>query len=154
MRPQKQPNISACLPTAFAMVTNKDVNDLIYNIGHTGLNKKYITDFPYQCFHIQEIIEVLNIEYSITEIIQAFDFEGNLLPIGKHPNFKARIWNYMRNYSGVLVRQASGPAHAFAWDHENVLLIDPVTGKETLELGEPIIFWIVERRSEKVISGN
>jgi hypothetical protein len=150
MLPQKQPNAWSCLPTAFAIVCNIPVEELIARIGHDGSRKRYAEPKPQIGFHIQEIITVLLHEYSITEIIEA-QFDNDDIILVQYKTLEQRIYDVMEQFSGVLwVTKGLEYGHALAWDHEHQFLCDPKLGNETAVSANfhPIGFWIVEPRSK------
>ena len=146
---QVQPNAWSCLPTAFAMVCDMKVEDLIARIGHDGSEHIFPEPRPQVGFHIQEIIHALQDEFSITELIEA-SYEtpqGKLnWPIdGKV--IQERVNDAMKKYSGVvLVDYHHECGHVLAWDRK--LLCDPRRGNDhnISMYFKTSGFWIVEPR--------
>jgi len=124
MRLQHQPNKWSCLPTAFAMATNRPVDRVISDIGHDGSEIIFPDlDEPYcrRGFHIQELVSVCmfhNTGVIQIELDPVSEAQGHLfkLPVCK------RLDYYLVNYNGVLVGTGmSGTPHAVAWDGLNIL---------------------------------
>lgn len=147
---QKQPNNWSCLPTAFAMVCDMPVADLIKRIGHDGSERIFDGPRPEVGFHIQEIIHVLQDEFSITEIVDAYYDVAHgkrHWPIGEK-TLNERVYEAMQKYSGVVLVNYHEPCgHALAWDGK--LLCDPKRGNtENVSISFKISgFWIVEPRN-------
>src|SRR5260221_108718 len=72
MNLQKQPNRWSCLPTAFAMVLDISVKEVITEIGHDGSEIVYPNLEEPKCrraFHIQELIDfAISIGVSVVPI--------------------------------------------------------------------------------------
>lgn len=148
MLPQKQPNDWSCLVTAFAMVCDMKVEDLIAKIGHDGSEALFPPPKVQRGFHIQEIIHALVDDFSITEIIDAVFDNGKVIEVGGQELDK-RILNCMDRHSGVLwVTKGIYYGHALAWDQPSELLCDPIlcnTSNATMSF-KMSGFWIVERK--------
>jgi hypothetical protein len=153
---QKQPNNWSCLVTAFAIICELPVEELIKRIGHDG-SKVVAISPPYECgFHIQEIIDVLYKDFSITEIIDAAYDDGCVFDI-HDKSIVVRIADAMEQFSGVLwVDNGVDYCHAYAWDHTNFLLCDPKRGnQQSLSICfKPCGFWIVEERKQYALRKN
>lgn len=117
---QQQPNKWSCLPTAFAMVLDVPVQEIIDTVGHDGSEVPFpnITIEPYRfkSFHIQEMIDVCmlrNIAVIGIEKQPVSELKGGLYTI---PVSEKRFEYYLVNYNGVLVGHGfSGQSHAVAW---------------------------------------
>ena len=143
MRIQIQPNRWSCLPTAFAIVCDMHVEELIRKIGHDGSSIKYKDDRPQIGFNIQEIIQTLCDRFHITEVCE-LDLNYNTT---NTLNINRKIKELMETRSGVIaVEQPGNFDHVLAWDHNSKKVIDP-KGK-VVTLFTPYIFWMVERRYE------
>jgi len=154
MLPQKQPNAWSCLPTAFAMVCDMPVEELIAKIGHDGSRERYAEPKPQIGFHIQEIIDALYHDYSITEIIEAQFDNGDIIMV-QYKTLQQRIYDAMIHFSGVLwVTRDQEYGHALAWDHTQQFLYDPKFGDNSdVPMTFKILgFWIVEARSGSKIN--
>jgi hypothetical protein len=120
MKLQRQPNKWSCLPTAFAIVLDKDVEKVLKLIGHDG-SEKIFPDLeePYcrRSFHLQELVEVcLYYKYAVTqiEVNPVSEACGQLYPV---PTCKATFSHYLHVGTGVLLGHGSaGTPHAVAWD--------------------------------------
>lgn len=150
MLTQKQPNDWSCLVTAFAMVCDMKVEDLIAKIGHDGSEALFPPPKVQRGFHIQEIICALVDDFSVTEIIDALFDNGKVIQVSGQ-SLPERVIQYMRNHSGVLwVTKDMGYDHALAWDQSSGLLCDPKTGLDGNKNNTSFQicgFWIVERKS-------
>lgn len=150
MLPQKQPNAWSCLPTAFAIICDMPVEELIAKIGHDGSRERYAEPKPQIGFHIQEIIDALYHDYSITEFIEAQFDNGDIIVV-QYKTIQQRIYTVMEQFSGVLwVNKGQEYGHALAWDHTQQLMCDPKLGNDSAVsmIFHPIGFWIVEPRSK------
>lgn len=126
MNLQRQPNKWSCLPTAFAMVLNLPVEDVILIIGHDGSDKLFGNqEEPYcrRSFHIQELIDVsLKHGYAVTEILPNSYLEVMDEVIDVQEFGADRMEDYLQNYSGVLIgREGRRIPHAVAWDGVDIL---------------------------------
>lgn len=169
MRYLKNPNAWSCLPAAFAMVLDVDLEYFINLIGHDGSACPY-EELPEARagFHVQECIEVVqNLGYACTPIeyvpqqypqpggpIRQIWFSGDE---GEISGNLARLKKHMRNsdgiFTGVKIRQDEVIGHAVAWDHVLRYIQDP-RGKvccpyifEQCGLYNfmPQIFWKIQR---------
>jgi hypothetical protein len=128
MLPQSAPNWWSCLPTAFAIVLDMPVRDLIFAIGHDGSQIVFPQfEEPYcrRAFHVQELIDpCMECGFALV-IVEA-------VPILSGPDFTSlqdvqlkggngvRLARYMHSYKGVLCGEREGhKAHAVGWDRES-----------------------------------
>lgn len=137
LSPQITPSPWSCLPTAFAMVLNVPIHDLIGQIGHDG--SKIIESFkelpePYcRCsFHIQELIDCC-LEYGYAVIpIEALPVsspkEGyGYLPFTSH-QADLRFYKHLMGRRGVITGiSVTSIPHAIAWDC--TIGLDPKNGQ-------------------------
>jgi len=147
MKLQKQPNNWSCLPTAFAMALDIDVEQLIKLIGHDGSE----IWFPNQkeehhkkrAFNPSEIMmTVLKMGRYVTPVVAQYE-------ISPVENGEARqiitpqseIIQIMNNHCGVLTGYIRGRRHAVAWDGN--MIFDPNGSKYERTLFDMEIFWTV-----------
>lgn len=150
---QKQPNEWSCLPTAFGIVTEIPVNDMIMLLSHDGSE---IIDpgstHPWRAFHPQEIIWALRKEWMIVEHCGlAFVVGNEIIPDRtQFPSVHERFLELRSYTSGVYGYSTANSGHAVAWDHTEGVFIDPKNGDliHTVE-GQADIFWSVERRIQQ-----
>jgi len=138
-----QPNRWSCLPTAFAMVLNVEIEDIIKFCGHDGsLIPEAWKDLPEplcrQSFSISEIIDyaLLYTEYSICKI----DIYPVSIALDSLPEFEIyneqtkmrRLDHYLSNYKGVLIGvKSKNIRHAMAY--ENSIIYDPNGNKYNIQ---------------------
>jgi hypothetical protein len=146
----RQPNKWSCLPTAFAMAMEVELDWLIKQIGHDGSEILYpdLKDPERRrSFHHQEIIQVaLRNDFTVTPLIPNY----TLFP-GKGENHRLDIsvsddilFELMSRYSGVLVGETySGLRHAVAWDRH--IILDPNGWKYNRDRFIMEVFWAVGR---------
>lgn len=124
MKPQQQPNEWSCLPTAFAIVLDVPIRELIARIGHDGTEKYFphlFAPYCYRSFHVEDITSTL------------LDIDYGLIIISSNPQYEVldktytitypgdRMLSYLENYVGVLCGNYPGRTpHAVAWDGENI----------------------------------
>ncbi len=124
LKVQRQPNEWSCLPTAFAIVLNIPVEEIIKDIGHGGSDIVFPDlEEPYcrRSFHIQELIDIClrrNIGVTAIEHEPVSEAKGLLY---KPPMYSRRMDYYLINHIGVLTGlSASGNSHAVAWSGEKI----------------------------------
>lgn len=122
MIPQLNPNGWSCLPTAFAMVLELPVEDIIKEIGHDGSEiywPKLMPPYNRRGFHIQELLYLCyKLDYTVTpfaarpQLVSADRSDPK--PILGHEKI---IEEVMTDNVGVLTGiLESGVGHALAWD--------------------------------------
>lgn len=120
MKHQKQPNGWSCLPTAFAIVANIDVDLLYKMIGHDGSSIIWPDQREPYCrraFHVQEVIYAFwEIGLSVTCFSARPTIENDYEIV--YPFDKVLYAN-----EGVLTGRVNNQEHAVAWDRS--LVIDP-----------------------------
>jgi hypothetical protein len=136
---QKQPNSFSCLPTAFAMVLHRKVEDIISSLGHDGSRILWENcEHPcwkYRGFHPQELIDycfkegkaILHIE---SQPMFKDRTNPNNIPVCAIMDHESRFYNYTNKLNGVLVGEyrTTRYRHALAWfDGESY---DPMTGNK------------------------
>ncbi len=149
MKIQKQPNMWSCLPTAFAMVLDIPVNQVIQEIGHDGSEitwPELIEPFKRRSFHLQEMSKVClskNLNITVIEskierrVMLPIYNKGFLQEMSKdYPSenvgcdcfaFKEEDDSIFLNqcllkYNGVII---SGGLHAAAWSASEQLVYNP-----------------------------
>lgn len=156
---QTQPNEWSCLPTAFAIITDQSVNDLIALIGHDGSemilpNQAVIKQAPVRRgFHPQEIIWALHDQWNVTEHTDAsLILSEDTEEVYEVPmiSLQERFKQMRSSVNGVYAYCTfSGGRHATAWDCVNGVFIDPKNGDYTDAVeGVAELFWSVERRCQ------
>ena len=156
MNLQRQPTRWSCLPTAFAMVLNLPIEDVILIIGHDGSDILFPNqEEPYcrRSFHIQELIDVsLKHGYSVTEILLNSYLEVMNETVDVQEFGADRIEDYLQNYTGVLIgREGTRIPHAVAWDGIDIL--DPNGTVYHLDNFNVSVFMLIQKinlTSEKV----
>lgn len=147
MTVQTQPNVFTCLPTAFAMVLDIPVFEIISELGHDGsqiVDPDSPEPFNVQGWHPQELkLLCWKNGYSVTEF---FSKTGIINPVTnkKRDCGKFDLRKVLWGNQGVCCTTK----HAFAWDGLN--LIDPDGGKK-VELREQLdklvkVYLIAKRR--------
>ena len=135
MRALLKPRHWLCLPTAFAMVLDRSLDDLFLRLGHDGGEIIWPTLPEPLCrrgFHVQELINVcLSLGYAATRI--------ELMPCATPDEFEhvrevlpediawARFTAAVRNSCGVMEGQGFRCGHAVAYDHGHIF--DPDGGE-------------------------
>jgi len=159
MQIQQQPDKHSCLVTAFAMVMNMPVADLITRIGIDYKKKIFDDEKQERGINVQDVIREMYLQFSITEImdISVFDLSMKLAK-----PLSVVILEAMICYNGVLglVPIDKQYGHTVAW-HYRQGCFDPSSGSIisvvdtihslnntwTLQIGkikyEPNVFWIV-----------
>lgn len=139
---QKKPNPWSCLPTAFAIVIERPVQQIFDYLGHDGgeITNPYLPE-PYKRrgFHIQEMIDFCwHIGYSVTpiEFCPCLAVENRPDVIVYPVNGLERIQKYLDSIEGVLTGIDTFNRHALAWDRKDA--IDPDTGLKIM-LSESLI---------------
>lgn len=129
MQPQNQPNSASCLATALAIVMNHPVEQVMAEIGHTGMEIIFnvVGVVKYRGFHIQEMIDyALAHDWAVTWIeaipIREYKEQTWKLPLDN----QARMARHLTGTRGVLVGEMmGGRGHAVAWDGVTEKVIDP-----------------------------
>lgn len=130
MKRQQQPNVSACLPTALAIVLGIDVQEIFQELGHDGMQVIFpnlVGPRKYRSFHIQDIVDCcLNRGYAVTRIEarsgrqegdQFWEMDGDR---------EKRFNDYLNGSVGILEGKVFGSrGHAVAWDGIEKVLHDP-----------------------------
>ena len=140
MRIQKQPNGWSCFPTAFAMVLDMDVQDLIAVIGHDGSEILWPELEPPRCYrswHYQEIVMAcfelnFNVVHLQNKLISA-PIPGETIHITE-----IDLNCYTDDYEGVV----GVTGHAFAFSRGR--FYDPAFGKMVLPRQEINHVWIIK----------
>ncbi len=123
---QRQPNRWSCLPTAFAMCLNMDVEDIINQIGHDGsevIMPWKPEPLKRRGFHPQELYKIC---YSCNMAVIPFEIEPVLFDgetcnaIGSDANF---INQLLKSNIGVICGVHNITPHAVAWDSK--MILDP-----------------------------
>lgn len=126
MKLQLQPNRWSCLPTAFAMILDRDVQDIFDFLGHDGSEILWEDlDEPLcrRSFHIQEMLVYAERQHNAHFIeiedppIIAVD-EDHVAVIQRND-----LDYYLRNHIGVLCGEINEHRHAVAW--YNNIVYDP-----------------------------
>lgn len=128
MRHLLSPNRWSCIPTSFAMVLNKSVEELIAAIGHDGSE---LINGRVRAFHIQELIDAC---YQFNQLVTCIEplpisqtSDGFQFPIHYKEGNTERFMRYVDRYSGVFVGHGiqSGQNHAVAWCNQTKRIYDP-----------------------------
>lgn len=121
MTPQCAPSYFLCLPTAFAVVFDEPVRDLMVEIGHDGSEIVFPTEPEPQCrrgFHAQEFIRpAWNRGYVLSEIqfTATIEVDDKVIEI----NSFREATEFMEHFNGVVIgTKPDGQCHALAWDKE------------------------------------
>ena len=132
---QKQPNSWSCLPTAFAMVMDLPVEELILATGHDGSAELW--ERYHQSWHIQEIIlAALKLGFATTEL---HDVCESAPYIGVKP--LEQVYN-LQDFFGLLgICQV--PQHALAFS--NGLFYDPASGLRCTSPTITSVIWLINR---------
>jgi len=176
MKLQKNPNYWSCLPTAFAMATDKPVMWFIQQIGHPGAEEPYDVSGLKAGFHEQECIEVLQkiglactpIELgpTISPYPDGHDAKPIFFGLGLEDNW-ARFLQHLNETRGVitgLYRKPSDPekiiGHAVAWCGKEQSVYDSNFGGRVYPLTEaykygfiPRCFWKLQRVNNGKLHG-
>ncbi len=121
VRLQNQPNEATCLITAFAMVLNVPVAELITQSGSDGMNVNFPDNPPPACYrghHIQEMIFMCYergyavIEMQPIPIAQS----GNMTIEYNSIDWQRCFEKILVFNNGVFVGKRLGKPHAVAWD--------------------------------------
>lgn len=139
---QTQPNSWSCFPTAFAMVLDMDVQDLIAQIGHNGSAILWPSlPYPLCCkgWHYQEIIKAC---LELGKLVSHFEREVESAP---GPNVEPHtiytdLGEYTFNTKGVV----GITSHALAYDNNK--FYNPATGLQTSKPSVINHIWIIESR--------
>ncbi len=112
----QQTNKYSCVLDAFAYIAGVPAPELIFEIGHNGLE----SDGTPRGFHTQELIEcLLNRGFSVTqiELFPAADIDGVITGIDFKEGNEARFARHLNGTRGVLLGvNFRGRPHAIAWD--------------------------------------
>lgn len=133
MKLQKQPNKHSCLITAFAIVIDEDVNNLIKELGHDGsevIRQGESEPFCYRGFHPQELTKLALKRHKaliIFDIDLVLYHRGILSLISDESIY---INQLMINNIGVICGhyENSKSPHAVAWDGKKIY--DPSGDKD------------------------
>ena len=145
MKLLKQPNRWSCLPTAFAMLLDITVEEVVVALGHDGSELIYPGHSEPYCrrsFHIQEMIDVCLLRnIGIVQIERAPVSEA-LGATYNVPVPKARMEFYLSKFPGVLigVGSISGKPHAVAWNGSKIF--DPNGTTYPLSNFKPDLFFV------------
>lgn len=148
MKLQKQPNNWSCVPTAFAMVLDIPVEEIILKIGHDGSRITYPTYPEPNCrlgFSPHELFTVcLELGYACTPIMKEYPLGiDDGVPVVRAPFIMDEL---MRTYSGVLCGLTPREnRHAVAWDRS--MIFDPAGIKYFKEDFDVEVFFIVTQQS-------
>jgi hypothetical protein len=151
MLKQYSPNKWSCLPTAFAMVIDRYVEDLIKDIGHDGSEiiwPELPEPYCRRSFHIQEILQtiwgygVLAMPIQVSPVSMS---HGSTRPYRVPVQFspETRFRYIMTLASGVLIGETqNGQPHAVAWDGNKIF--DPNGTTYGIESFVLETFWLVK----------
>jgi len=124
MKLQKSPIPNSCVPTAFAMVLNIPIEQIIKELGHKG-DKIIWPNLPEpsnRCgFHIQELVDIcIEHGYLVTHIEAiptSVPYKGTKDADEYIVYFnEARLLKHITNSKGVIF----GPTHAVAWSGDKI----------------------------------
>lgn len=142
MKLQHQPNSWSCLPSAFAIVLDRKVQDVVEAVGHDGSNIVF-QDLPdpqrRRSFHIQEVlIACLKLGHVFLPIYQQLTITPNGLQ--KFSWICQEYDEFVSTHIGVFTGLTSGGRrHAVAWDGQEVY--DPVGVRYNLSGFYPNTFY-------------
>lgn len=144
MRHQRQPNRWSCVPTAFAMVINMDVAEMLDRIGHDGSEILYPDLEEPSCrrsFHPQECLQVLDsCGYAATplEALPILQMDAtHWIELDRRKDFV----NHLATADGVFIGEGRKLRHAVAWIGGEVY--DP-SGIFTLSEFSAQTFWKIK----------
>lgn len=127
MLTQPAPNAWSCLPTAFANVTDTEINSLLASIGHDGSEILYPNQPGVACrraFHPQECIYVLAGRGFEITCFEKRPRHG-ISVVESHELAYDHAFDLMlARFSGVVVGHGGRRRHAVAWDHKHKVIID------------------------------
>ena len=143
MKLQKKPNRWSCLITAFAMVLDMDVHDLIKLVGHDGSTIMW-PDLPEpQCrraWHPQEIINAIwKLGFSTTV------FENRLITAPMPGVTPFQMYFDLNDYIQTTAGVAGVNGHALAY--QNNELFDPDTGRRCINTYTINTLWVIKSES-------
>lgn len=126
MKLQIQPNRWSCLPTAFGMLLDIPVDDIIKVLGHDGSDIIF-DGHPEQRrgFHPQELVDLCVCEYDMMcTIIEVFPSlqqpDGGIILLKDGQLLKKRYHDYLRRFECVIWGSINGNRHAVAWDRKSI----------------------------------
>lgn len=149
MIPQKQPTAWSCLPTAFAIVIDRNVNELITLIGHDGgeiISPHVSAPFQVRGFHPQEMYRILwDLGFCVTEFISSMSYVIDEWANPLELDNNLEMLKYITSNPGVICTHN----HALAWDGEKIY--DPRDGcsKDLDNLEKIEVFLAVTTRRMK-----
>ena len=128
---QLQPSYWSCVPTAFAMLFDMPVDELIREIGHDGSEVLWpeleSTDLRKRAFHPQECIDVGFKHDIILATIHVMPFTEHYVTslkpkaIWSEDDCLLRFYKYLDQYEGVMTGRTNfNLGHAVAWDRHNI----------------------------------
>lgn len=121
MYKQRQSNNWSCLPTAFAIILDKPVQDVFDFLGHDGSEILW-RDLPEplcrRSFHIQEMYD-----YAIArdhmvmpiELMSGIQPANTCIPFILPGQRLHRVHGYLDNFDAVITGTFNGNRHAVAW---------------------------------------
>lgn len=143
MKLQINPNAWSCVPTAFAMVLDMPVEDLIKETGHDGseiLYEDLPEPFRRRSFHLQEIVYILVKQKFATfpwHPYRCSSVEGEYM-IEDEPHYEELL-----HLQGVFFgyRLGSSLPHAVAWNGQ--IIFDPIGARYPYDQFKVEEFWPV-----------
>jgi hypothetical protein len=144
-----------CLVFSLAMLLDEDVDVLIQELGHDGMQKVFKGPVPhcYNGHHMQEIIDVcIGRGHSLTPVEYFSRFASAIDPEdwrALYPSEDAalRFSRLIANRRGILIGCYRGHGHAVAWDGD--IIWDPNGIQYPLSDFKPLECWLLDITSEK-----